>query len=162
MLSDETAMGKYPLETVQEMRKVLLYTQNHLNIEPLPVGVKKEAENYDGIASAAAKLAEDLDADVIICQTATGATANAMATQRPTLPIISVTDQPRVANQLALRYANSSFVRPFSVNVGLDLARELKESGYLQLREGEDKLKVVWVSGDQGSGHTDTIKLRYV
>lgn len=162
MLSDETAMGKYPLETVKEMKKVLLYTQNHARVEPLRVDSTNQGENYDGIASAAAQLAEDLDADVIVCQTATGATANAMATQRPTLPIISVTDQPRVANQLALRYANAAFVRPFSVNVGIELARELKESGYLQLREGQDKLKVVWVSGAQGSGRTDTIKLRYI
>lgn len=161
MLSDETAMGKYPLETVKELRKILLYTQNHADIEPLPPS-SSENPNYDAIAGSAVSLAEDLDADVIICQTATGATANAVAAQRPTLPIISVTDQPRVANQLALRYANSSFVRPFSVNVGIDLARELKESGYLQLREGEDKLKVVWVSGAQGSGHTDTIKFRYI
>lgn len=160
MLSDETAMGKYPLETINEMRKVLLYTQNHASVEDMPIN--SDSPNYDAIASSAVSLAEDLNADVIICQTATGATANAIATQRPTLPIISVTDQPRVANQLALRYANSSFVRPFSVNVGIELAKELKENGYLQLREGEDKLKVVWVSGAQGSGHTDTIKLRYV
>lgn len=160
MLSDETAMGKYPLETINAMRKVLLYTQNHASVEEMPIN--SDSPSYDAIANSAVSLAEDLDADVIICQTATGATANAVAAQRPTLPIISVTDQPRVANQLALRYANSSFVRPFSVNVGMDLARELKESGYLQLREGEDKLKVVWVSGAQGSGHTDTIKFRYI
>lgn len=160
MLSDETAMGKYPLETINAMRKVLLYTQNHASVEEMKIN--SDSPSYDAIANSAVSLAEDLDADVIICQTASGATANAVAAQRPTLPIISVTDQPRVANQLALRYANSSFVRPFSVNVGIDLAKELKDSGYLQLREGQDKLKVVWVSGAQGSGHTDTIKFRYI
>ena len=162
MLSDETAMGKYPLETVKEMKKVLLYTQDHASVEPLRVSSANRGENYDGIASAAAQLAEDLDADVIVCQTATGATANAVATQRPALPIISVTDQPRVANQLALRYANAAFVRTLSDDAGIELVRELKESGYLQPREDRDELKVVLVSGTQGSGQTDTIKLRYV
>ena len=52
------------------------------------------------------------------------------AAQRPNLPIISVTKDERVANQLALMYANSAFVRDYSVNQGIDLARELKESGY--------------------------------
>lgn len=160
MLSDETAMGKYPLETVQELYKVLLYTQNHAEVTALPTNT--ENQNYDAIAGAAAKLAEELEVDAIICQTATGATANAMAAQRPAMPIISATDQQRVANQLALRYASQAYVRPFSENVGIDLATELKDNGTLATREGEDQLEVVWVSGEQGSGHTDTIKLRNI
>lgn len=160
MLSDETAMGKYPLETVQEMHKVLLYTQNHAEVTSLPVG--SENPNYDAIAGAAAGLAKDLDADLIVCQTATGATVTAMSAQRPAMPIISVTDQQRVANQLALRYANLSFVRSLGEDAGLDLARELKDKGFFELRDGEDKLKVVATSGTQGQGGTDTIELRYV
>jgi len=160
MLSDETAMGKYPLETVQELSKVLLYTQNHANVEKMPIN--SDSPSYDAITGSAASLAEDLDVDFIICQTATGATANAMAAQRPAVPIISATDQQRVANQLALRFASQAYVRPFSNDVGIELAQELKDNGTLALREGEDKLKVVWVSGAQGSGHTDTIKFRYI
>ena len=54
MLSDETANGKYPVETVMEMKKVILYTQNHSRIAPifkLPVGEKSEV--YDAISDAA-------------------------------------------------------------------------------------------------------------
>lgn len=152
MLSDETAMGKYPLETVKEMKKVILYTQNHVEVASLGQAPNSDDQNYDAIAEAAARLAENLEADVIVCQTASGATARAVAAQRPNLPIISVTKDVRVANQLALMYANSAFVRDYSVNQGIDLARELKESGYLHLREGRDKLKVVWVSGDLNEG----------
>ena len=74
------------------------------------------------------------------CQTASGATALAMAAQRPTLPIITVTGNEQVANQLALAYANSAFVRPYSEEFGLDLAKELKESGYLKSAKGADEL----------------------
>lgn len=162
MLSDETAMGKYPIETVKAMRKVILYTQNHSNSWSLVQDPETDNHVYDALSLAAARLAENIEADLILCQTASGATAMAMAAQRPTLPIISVTPNQRVANQLALTYANSAFVRPYSETYGFDLVKELRESGYLQLPEGKTELRVVLVSGDKDKRGTDTIKLRYV
>ena len=128
MLSDETANGTYPVETVKEMKKVILYTQNHSRIAAMSRQPEGESLKYDAISQAAARLAEKIEADVIICQTASGATAFAMAAQRPNLPIVSVTTNSRVANQLALIYANSAFVRLYTENFGYNLACELKES----------------------------------
>lgn len=162
MLSDETTNGKYPLETVKELKKIILYTQNHANVAAMEENPQGDNPNYDAIAEAAARLAERIDADIIVCQTATGATARAMSSERPTLPIITVTGEQRVANQLALAYANSAFVRPYSINCGIDLARELKASGYLQVREGREQLSVVIVSGDRDTFGTDTIKIRRI
>ena len=163
MLSDETANGKYPVETVKEMKKVILYTQNHSRIAPiskLPVG--ETSEIYDAISNAAARMAEKIEADVLVCHTASGATAMSMAAERPNVPIVSVTMNPRVANQLALIYANSAFVRTYSEDFGYDLARELKESGYLKTEEGKKDLVAVIVSGDKDKVGTDTIKVRWV
>ncbi len=160
MLSDETANGKYPLETVKEMKKVILYTQNHSRVAPIansPAGEKSEI--YDAISSTTARLAEKIDADAIICQTASGVTSMTMAAQRPNLPIVSVTHNKRVANQLALIYANAAFVRPYSETFGYDLAAELKKSGYLQTEDGRKDLDVVIVSGDNEKFGTDTIKI---
>ena len=163
MLSDETANGKYPVEAVKEMKKVILYTQNHsriASIANLPVGEKSEV--YDAISDAAARLAERIEADVIICQTASGVTATTMAAQRPNLPIVSVTPNQRVANQLALNYASSAFCRPYDKAFGVKLAEELKASGYLQTKEGKKDLLVVIVSGDNNIAGTDTIKIRKI
>ena len=163
MLSDETANGNYPLETVKEMKKVILYAQNHSKVAAISQEPTGEFEVYSAISSAAARLAETIDADVIVCQTASGTTARAMAAERPNVPIISVTDNPRVANQLALIYANSAFVRPYSDNYGFDLAKELKESGYLQTKGDKKDLLAVLVSGGKDKiGGTDTIKVRYI
>ena len=162
MLSDETANGAFPLETVKEMKKVILFTQNHSRIAPLMRSPEGESVVYDAISDAAARLAEKIDADVIVCQTASGATAKAMAAQRPNLPIVSVTPNARVANQLALIYANSAFVRPYSSEFGYDLAVELKESGYLQTRDGKKDLMAVIVSGDKNKVGTDTIRIRKI
>lgn len=163
MLSDETANGKYPVETVMEMKKVILYTQNHSRIAPIsksPIGEKSEI--YDAISDAAARMAEKIEADVIICQTASGVTATTMAAQRPNLAIVSVTANPRVANQLALIYANSAFVRPYSEDFGFNLAKELKGLEYLKTKEGKKDLVTVIVSGDKDKVGTDTIKVRLV
>ncbi|MBR3180811.1 pyruvate kinase [Candidatus Saccharibacteria bacterium] len=163
MLSDETANGKYPLEAVRAMKKVILYTQNHSKILPVEVDTTGVSMTYDAISSAVARLSEKIDADVIVCQTATGATAAALAAERPNVPIISVTSNTRVASQLALTYANAAFVRPFTSDYGIDLARELKNSGYLKPKDGKDELLAVVISGTTGREHgTDTIKIRQI
>jgi pyruvate kinase len=127
-------------------------------------GIRKadtgESAIYDAISEATARLAEKIEADVIICQTATGMTATKMASERPNVPIVSVTSNVRVANQLALIYANSAFVRPYSEHFGMDLAKELKESGYLKLKDGEKDLLAVIVSGDKNRYGTDTVMVR--
>lgn len=162
MLSDETANGKYPLETVKAMKKVILYTQNHSRLAPILRPPVTKERIYDAISNAAARLAENIDADTIVCQTASGLTAMTMAAQRPNVPIITVTENTRAANQLALIYANSAFVRPYSPDFGYDLAEELKSTGYLHTKDGEEELLAVIVSGDKDKIGTDTIKVRYV
>jgi len=159
MLSDETANGKYPVETVKAMKQTILYTQNHSRVTQV-YDVIGEYKSYDAIAEAAARLVEKIDADVIICQTATGATAAAIAAQRPDAPIISVTSNRRVAGQLALTYANSAFVRPYTPSYGLELAQELKASGYLQTPEGKKDLLAVIISGHKdAAGETNNIQI---
>ena len=84
-----------------------------------------------------------------------------MAAQRPNVPIISVTPNPRVANQLALIYANAAFVRPYTDDFGESIVEELKGS-YLQTEEGKTDILAVIVSGDKNKYGTDTIKVRKV
>lgn len=158
MLSDETAMGKYPLETIAAMKRVILYTQE--NTLPSPIGEVLGQENTQrtAIGSAAVRLADELHAEAIVAETKSGATARDIAAFRPNLPIISVTSDIRRAQQLALIYANKSFVRPDGERAGLELARELQAKDYF----GAPKATVVIVSGRQPGliGATDTIRVR--
>ncbi len=155
MLSDETANGSYPLETVTHMKKVIMYTQ-----EALPVDVTKshdESTKQTAISAAAVSLAGHIHATAIVAETKSGNTAVSIASQRPAMPIISVTSNPRVSQQLALMYANKSFCRPDGEKAGWELAKNLRESGYLS--EGDT---IVLVSGKQPGliGGTDTIRVR--
>ena len=159
MLSDETANGSYPLETVAAMKKVILYTQENAAVTPITDEVQIDNHQRDAISAAAVSLAEQLHVDAIVAETKSGATASNIAAHRPNLPIISVTSEPRSAQQLALSYANRSFVRPDGEKAGLELAQELKAGGYF----GTDgPVTVAIVSGRQPGliGATDTIKVR--
>ncbi|MBC7869143.1 pyruvate kinase [Candidatus Saccharibacteria bacterium] len=158
MLSDETANGRYPLETVAAMKKVILYTQDNAPVEPIQDRVVSLKKQRDAISSAAVSLALQLKVPAIIAETKSGDTAANIASHRPNLPIISVTSEPRAAQQLALSYANRSYVRPDSAEAGYDLASELKAQGYF----GDNPTPVIIVSGQQPGiiGTTDTIKVR--
>lgn len=157
MLSDETASGDYPIEAVQAMKKVIKYTQEQMPVTP--VFYRDDARGKkDAISAAAVTLAQQLDVVAIIAQTKSGATAASIAAHRPSLPIISVTSVPRVAQQLALLYANKSFLVDDDAEAGLHLAQRLHEKGYF----GGGQHEVVLVSGQQPgvSGATDTIQVR--
>ena len=156
MLSDETANGKYPVETVEAMKRVILYTQEHAPVRP--VYFRKDLDDQqDAISSAAVTLAQQLKVDAIVAETKSGVTAESIAAHRPSLPIISVTSDPRVAQQLSLLYANKSFLRPDGEKAGMDLAKELSDNGFF-----DKPATVVLVSGRQPGlvGATDTIRVR--
>ena len=158
MLSDETANGEYPIGAVQSMKRIIMYTQTHVPVRPL--GEPRYLDTHAAAISAAAvTLSRQLHADAIVAETKTGATAQHIAAHRPGLPIISVTSDPRTAQQLAMLSANKSFLRPDGERAGLELAKELVETGYLA--HGST---VVLVSGRQPGikGVTDTIRVRRI
>ncbi len=156
MLSDETAIGKHPIEVITTMKRVILYTQENAPVRPLLYQEGNHAQQ-DAISSAAVTLAQQIEAKAIICETKTGVTAFSIASHRPSMPIISVTSDRRVANQMTLLYANKSFLRPDGERAGLELARELRAEDFFPAGS-----TVVIVSGRQPGvpGATDTIRVR--
>lgn len=158
MLSDETANGSYPIEAVTSMERVILSTQANVPIHPLDEPNADVSESM-AICKTSVGLAAELEADAIITETRSGATAQGVAAHRPLRPIFSVTSDPRVAQQMTLLYATKSYVQPDSETVGVDLIDDLLEDGFLSL-----PTKAVVVSGRQPGlvGGTDTIRVRVV
>lgn len=155
MLSDETANGKYPIEAVDSMRKTILYTQEHSDV--MSVTKSESRQKNDAVISyTAARLARDLNADAIVAETDTGATAVNIGAFRPNMPIISLTDNRKTAQKLALNYATRVYMRPPENCHGIDLARDLKNEGYF----GDGVATLVLVNGHRpGAGKTDTIRV---
>ena len=161
MLSEETANGNYPIESVKAMKKVILYTQQNIPVDPILDVIIQGSLNLDAIASATVQLAEQMKAVAIIAKTKTGTTACAIAAYRPNLPIISVTSNPRTAQQLSLCYANRSYIRPDGRGVAYSLGVELKQENYFKPDEdGLTRVAIVSGSNPGMPGTTDTIRMR--
>jgi pyruvate kinase len=157
MLSDETANGQYPIQAVEVMKRVILYTQSN---SPLKVSFPEyefEHTRQSAICEALIRLADNLKAKAIVAETKSGATALQIACRRPTQPLITVTSDARVAQQLAIVYGTKSYVRPDDAQAASKLTDWLRLNKVLN--KGD---MVVTASGKYPGavGTTDTIKVR--
>ena len=104
MLSGETANGKYPLESVITMRKILEYTENTIDHDKILENRIRDVEKSmtNSIGKSACVIARDLGAEAIITATTSGNTSRAIAKFRPETPIIASTPFEKIKNQLSL------------------------------------------------------------
>ncbi len=99
MLSNETAVGKYPVEAVQTMATIACRIEQ----EPLERENKTDSKSItNAISQAVGQIAQQLDASAIMTLTKTGATARNVSKFRPKTPILAVTPHMDVARQLQL------------------------------------------------------------
>jgi len=156
MLSDETASGKYPVEAVEVMKRIILYTQENMPLK----AVFEYAEPHtaqSAISEAIIGLAQAINARAIVAETKSGATALQIAAHRTKTPVIAVTSNSRVAQQLAIVYGVKSYVRPDDKLQATELTNWLHRNKVLN--KGDI---VVTASGQHPGvvGTTDTIKVR--
>ena len=103
MLSGETAIGKYPVETVSAMDRIIRRSEAAYQ-EWGHIQENQSSNYYDGIAivKAARELANAKDVTAIAVFTRSGQTANLMAKMRPLAPIVAFTPEERIYQQLSL------------------------------------------------------------
>jgi len=158
MLSDETASGKYPIESVKTMKRVIRYTEANM---PLKVAYPdyEDHSRQASISKAILNLADSIQARAIVAETKTGATTLQIASNRPGIPIIAVTSDVRTLQQLSIVFDVKSYLRPVDAQAADKLTKWLADNKVLT--KGEI---VVTVSGQYPglAGATDTIKVRVV
>lgn len=156
MLSEETASGKYPVEAVKTMKRVVLYAEQH---PPLKTVYPYEREHtmQNAISSSVINMATNIDARAIVAETKSGATALQIASRRPNVALIAVTSDVRTAQQLCIVYDVKSYVRPDDAHAATKLTEWLRKNSVLASGD-----VVVTVSGRYPGvvGTTDTIKVR--
>ncbi|NEQ41411.1 MAG: pyruvate kinase [Okeania sp. SIO3I5] len=162
MLSNETAVGKYPVEAVATMATIAR------RIEQEVITCNVSSVNDTGhsipnaISHAVSQIAQNLDAAAIMSLTKTGATARNVSKFRPRTPILAVTPHVDVARQLQLVWG----VRPLLV-LELSSTGQTFQSAISVAQEKEllvDGDLVVMTAGTlQGvAGSTDLIKVEVV
>ena len=102
MLSAETAAGRFPVESVETMARIAVYTEEHLAIEPPDKIVGRGSAAALALARVARAVAEELACRLIVAFTESGMTAELASTFQPHTPIVAVTPRPETVRRLAL------------------------------------------------------------
>ncbi|MGI0491257.1 pyruvate kinase [Alkalinema pantanalense CENA528] len=159
MLSNETAVGKYPVEAVATMAQIALRTERE-KANRIKEDAGKSITN--AISKAVGRIAEQLNAAAIMTLTKTGATARNVSKFRPRTPILAITPHMDVARQLQLVWG----VKPLLM-LELDTTSETFEAA-INLAQERSMLEagdlVVLTAGTlKGvAGSTDLIKVEVV
>ncbi len=160
MLSAETSVGKYPVESVRMMKKISRETETDLPSKPY--SGHRPTNFPDAISEAACFSAESLGLKAIVAFSQSGFTAALISKHRPPVPIIACTPDEKVQRRLALYWGVSAMVVPHLS--GTDKMVETVESLLLERRFARKGDKVAILAGTplMIKGTTNMIKLHVV
>ena len=155
MLSGETAMGKYPLESVKMMAKIAETTEEHLDYDTHFMKAKNKVSSgiSEAVGYAAVSTAIALNADCIITPTFYGQTARLIAHFRPKMPIYGVSPHDRAMRRMQLYwgvYPYKGMMEESSTKIMRNSLKVLKEKGKVK----KDDL-VVFTAGDAATNDVD-------
>ncbi len=137
MTSDETTMGKYPVETIQNMAEICKKVESYYKFEDKYV--HKNIDKNDIIARSVVTASNELNSKVIVAATMSGHTAAAISNLRPNAMILATVPNEKVAKSLALNYGvYSAVVGEYGstdeiVNDGKKQAKE-----FMELNKGDE------------------------
>ena len=132
MLSDETTVGAYPVETVKTMAAICENAENHYNYDK-KFDVKWESNITETIAKSVVTASREIGAKVIVAATLTGKTARKISNLKPITPILATVPSGKVARSLALNWGvYPSIVRIYNttdeiISDGIEKAKEFTE-----------------------------------
>jgi len=158
MLSEETTIGKYPVQAVKTQAEISLYNEGKTSHK---INWPKNSDSSLNITSNAANLLfhSDQKIDKIICLTETGRTARLISRFRPSQPIYTITHLQKTYHRLSLTYGVKPYLIEFpngKVEVSDALIEKFEQEGITQ--KGETVLFIhgtVW----KKPGLTNTLSL---
>mgnify|MGYP003304054989 CR=1 FL=1 len=163
MLSGETAAGKYPVETVKTMAKIIETTECNIHyIKRLHNAEFRIKNEVDAISHSACGMAIDLDAKAIVAWSISGMTARMVSRFRPPMPIIGLTTDKRTWRRLALSWGviPAMCEKYPSTDVLFYSAKKITEK-ILSLNS-KDKIVITGGVTTGESGNTNIIKIETV
>ncbi len=156
MLSGETSVGEYPVESVRTMARILDNVESASTAVP---ALRYPARTMGGVIAKAAKdIGEALDAKALVAFTQSGDTVRRLARHHTNLPLLAFTPIPAVRSQLALTWGVETFITP-SVSHTDDMIRAVDRAllDIDRLRVG-DLVVIVAGTPPNTSGGTNLVR----
>lgn len=166
MLSEESAMGEYPVKTVKVMAKTLRYSEinndnsddesvNRLDIDTQLKAIVKTAKHMQSFLMQAG---ENVKYFVIL--TESGITAQYLSATRPNIPILAYSQDLTATKQMSLLYGVTSFYAKFENTVDESIGVIMKKMLKNKLVKKGDRL--IFISGQNIGKAGQTDSLRYL
>ncbi|MFJ2745514.1 pyruvate kinase [Streptomyces sp. NPDC087440] len=164
MLSAESSVGAYPIETVKTMSKIVVAAEEELlskGLQPLVPG-KKPRTQGGSVARAACEIADFLDGKALVAFTQSGDTARRLSRYRAAQPILAFTTDEGTRNQLALSWGVESFVVPHVHNT--DAMVDLVDAELLKLQRYNNGDTMIITAGSPPGipGTTNMVRVHHL
>lgn len=158
MLSGETTMGKFPIETVKHMADICQTTEQYMDYEVNYKIVKKDMNG--AIASSVVSSANLLGAKGIVAATKSGTTARFISNLRGKCPILATCTTEEVARSLALNWGVYPVVTKEFQSTD-EIVEDAKEKAFefLNLVDGD---KIIITGGFPMNKNTNFLKIEEI
>ncbi len=159
MLSGETSVGAYPVQTVATMARIIVAAENGVPFQPLAHSPRTPG---GAISKAAMDIGDAMGASAYIAFTQSGDTARRLARLHPSAGLYAFTPDETVQRQLAMVWGTEAFL-VWTVNTTDEMVRQV-DSALAQRQMARQGDLVVVVAGTPPStpGTTNTIRIHHV
>ncbi|HET9323294.1 MAG TPA: pyruvate kinase [Gaiellaceae bacterium] len=161
MLSEETAIGRYPLEAVRTMERIARTIEPSIEYRHQFPQPGDEPTVGQAMSNAACDLAETLGAKAILVPTFTGRTASIVARLRPRRPIIGLSHHVPALHHMALEWGVTPMRLPEAADVEELWTSSLEKGRESGLVDPGDLVVLTAGTAVNIPGTTDMIKLSY-
>ncbi|MFF9673100.1 pyruvate kinase [Streptomyces eurythermus] len=164
MLSGETSVGKYPVETVRTMAKIVAAAEEDMLAKGLPPLTERNKPRTQGgaVARAAADMGDFLGAKFLVAFTQSGDTARRLSRYRSPIPLLAFTPEPATRSQLSLTWGTETYLGPHvdSTDAMVDQVDELLLK-YGRCQKGD--MVVITAGSPPGvSGSTNMVRVHHI
>jgi pyruvate kinase len=156
MLSGETSVGKYPVQSIKMLKKIAIRTEHFRTL-----GYEKflqDNSDWQNIAQGARDLAERINADGIVVITRSGQTANVVSNTKPfRMPVYAFTNNYET-------YCHLSIIGGMKPHFIKSITNQTKtvlkiKSILMSSKKSKKSLKFVLIAGVYSASHTDSIQI---
>lgn len=163
MLSGETAMGKYPVESVRIMARIAEQTESGIHYKKRFLSSDFVIENIaDSISNSAVKASYDLDCNAILVATESGKSARMISRFRPICPIIAITTVLKSYYKLGLSWGVLALYGKEQASVDELFQHATDISKYYNFVHKNDMVITVASTQVGKSGSTNILKIEKV